>query len=357
MSLTARLIAKYQRILDAAGYPSPLGRSAEAFKLGTRLAGLAKLGEAEDSTGRGETVGADLIAMPGTSMMLGDIVRGTEALAPTQAQKDAMDASVSGPSDVNAWATLSDLSSAGSGDMLKAVFDPTGVNADAFSRANHLGTQLALTISNFDAAVAAEINVTANSAHRNVVAGNPHGVGLSTLGTGTLAQLNTAVTDATLDDASASRPPNGVASGDLGGTYPAPSVERATGAVTGMFSLATGLALISQVTHPDLTANTNDLTVAGMGTAVVLNVDVDNGGSSVRLTGIQAPSPAYPQMLALINTDANGVGGRLRLRENDAGSLAANRFLMGGNVNLDADEGTVLLYDVAASRWRVIARP
>lgn len=68
------------------------------------------------------------------------------------------------------------VSGGGGGDMLASMYDPTNVQDDAFARANHTGTQLAATISDFstaaDARVSAAIGVTvqaysANTAFRN----------------------------------------------------------------------------------------------------------------------------------------------------------------------------------------------
>lgn len=59
--------------------------------------------------------------------------------------------------------------------------------------------------SNFDEVYAFEV---LNSAHRDITSGNPHGVDIENLGSGTLAELNAAISDATLDDASGTRDPN-----------------------------------------------------------------------------------------------------------------------------------------------------
>ena len=50
----------------------------------------------------------------------------------------------------NTWSTPV---ASGTGDMLASVYDPTAIQADAFARSNHTGTQLASTVSDFDATV------------------------------------------------------------------------------------------------------------------------------------------------------------------------------------------------------------
>lgn len=60
------------------------------------------------------------------------------------------------------WATVS-----GSGDMEASVYDPQGIEDDAFDRANHTGSQTASTISDFDTEVSNNTDVAANTTARH----------------------------------------------------------------------------------------------------------------------------------------------------------------------------------------------
>jgi len=52
---------------------------------------------------------------------------------------------------------------AGAGDMNASVYDPTTIQADAFARANHTGTQTAATISDFDTEVSNNTTVASKA--------------------------------------------------------------------------------------------------------------------------------------------------------------------------------------------------
>jgi hypothetical protein len=105
----------------------------------------------------------------------------------------------------------------------------------------------------------------------------------------------------------------------------------------------------SELFEPDvispaqLTANTDNYNPTGLATARTLRLSTD---ASRNLTGIVPPGPGAVRRIL-------NVGAQDLVLINDATSTAANRFLLGANVTLGADEGCDLWYDTASSRWRM----
>lgn len=77
---------------------------------------------------------------------------------------------------IEALADVNNISDVNATDLTDAGDSILHFHATDRARANHTGTQLASTISDFDTEVSNNTDVTANTSHRNVVTGNPHNV-------------------------------------------------------------------------------------------------------------------------------------------------------------------------------------
>jgi len=121
---------------------------------------------------------------------------------------------------------------------------------------------------------------------------NPHFTSLVNIGSATLAQLNSKVTDATLDDSANPRTPTGTASGQLGGTYPSPDVrgvrETAGPTLLSIGSITDGWALIrngSTITSTPLVGG-GDVTGPASSTDTAIVRFNGTGGKIIQDSGV-----------------------------------------------------------------------
>lgn len=104
-----------------------------------------------------------------------------------------------------------------------------------------------------------------------------------------------------------------------------------------------GLFPVLGVLSPaQLTANTDNYAPTGIVNANCLRLSTD---ASRNLTGINAWKDG--RLCFIFNVGTNDL-----VLVNDATSTAANRFLLGANVTLNANEGIGLWYDATSSRFR-----
>jgi hypothetical protein len=98
----------------------------------------------------------------------------------------------------------------------------------------------------------------------------------------------------------------------------------------------------------NLTQNEDDLSITGLGAGLLIRV---NATGNYSITGIVPASIFKGQWIVLTNVSNN----ILRLKNNDAASVASNRFLLGQNTTIRTEESIALIYDTVDQRWRPFA--
>lgn len=111
----------------------------------------------------------------------------------------------------------------------------------------------------------------------------------------------------------------------------------------------TALAALNGVviSPTQITANQNDYNPTSLSTATVVRLSTD---ASRNLTGLAGGSTG--RVLWVANSGSFNVV----LKDDDAGSSAANRFALAGDVTLLPDMMVLLWYDATSSRWRAVGQ-
>ena len=104
------------------------------------------------------------------------------------------------------------------------------------------------------------------------------------------------------------------------------------------------------ITPPNLGADANDYNPAGLADATVIRQAASGGGGGPRrITGIVAPPLGDNRTITIYSLGTKD----LSLRDNDAGSIAANRFLLAADVTILVERSRTIWYDHIVQRWRL----
>lgn len=112
-------------------------------------------------------------------------------------------------------------------------------------------------------------------------------------------------------------------------------------------TLLTLASFLTDLTPPQITANTNDYAPTGGSTAHVWRLDLDADHS---LTGMTGGAANVVRVLENISTS-------VLLLKHNVTSTAANRFFMpfSGDQSLDPNAAAIFRYDATSSRWRLLS--
>lgn len=118
--------------------------------------------------------------------------------------------------------------------------------------------------------------------------------------------------------------------------------------VDGPMELQGGLQFGSSYASATLTGDTDDLTIPDLASSILVRLECDAGGTD-NLTGIVVPDNTKTYFLSVFNV---GTVGLIKFKNDDAASTAQNRFLIGADRSVQAEEGIMLIYDPVDLRWR-----
>lgn len=215
-------------------------------------------------------------------------------------------------------ATLNDAAAPGNTAMM---LDRTGTTVDLCTIGSDLTVQGNIALTGTVDGRDVDADGTAQDTHIADTA-NPHGTDIENLGSGTLAELNAAVTDATLDTSSASRPPSGTAGGDLGGTYPNPTVDDG----------ADGTAIHDNV-NSEISALTDKAVPVGGDFLIIEDSAASNAKKRISISNLPASTPVFgsePALDEVLTELALTTGFVERLRIPSAGdvTMPAGTYLL-----------------------------
>lgn len=112
----------------------------------------------------------------------------------------------------------------------------------------------------------------------------------------------------------------------------------------GETNFPSGVTLGTAISYT-ITANTNNLVVPDIETAIVLRL---TSTGKFSLTGLVPFNNAKAWMLFIVNVGVNNI----IFPDNSASSAAQNRWLLGANKTVQANEGIIFFYDPISNRWR-----
>ena len=113
-------------------------------------------------------------------------------------------------------------------------------------------------------------------------------------------------------------------------------------------SLLSFLAFENYVNTPVYATDQDNLTVLDLDTASVLRIASSN---DIELTGIADTATPF-KVLVVLNVGTK----KVKIKNNNAGSLAVNRFLCDGDPNMKSNQGMIFIYDGVSERWRCLGK-